>query len=362
MFCCKLPADISEAELARLAAPLSRTFLEAEGMNPRRRLLIALLAILPAMGASYRTTNFVVQAPTPQIAQQVGQWAEHYRKEKAMLWLGQEMPAWGQPCPLVVHVTMDGPSGATSFNFGQDAYGRGQILGMHMEIQGPLDRLINSVLPHEITHTVFAYYFRCPVPRWADEGGSVLSEDDVERERHDKLVRQILNRNRQIRLRQLFGLMKYPSDVMCLYAEGYSMSDYLVKRSGRQQFLQFVAHGMNPSYGWDSAVRTFYQHKNVEELEETWLKHLRETRGQPHIMVAQDKGATSTDPAARTVVRLTAPPTQPLQAQPVIRGQAPEEGPPRYLPPPEPPPVQLGRPEFGPPPSPSWASPAGFPR
>jgi len=64
---------------------------------------------------------------------------------------------------------------------------------MKMEIQGPLDRLLASVLPHEITHTVFAHHFRQPVPRWADEGGSVLSEDDLERERHDKLTRSILN-------------------------------------------------------------------------------------------------------------------------------------------------------------------------
>ena len=50
------------------------------------------------------------------------------------------------------------------------------------------------MLPHEVTHTVFAYYFRCPLPRWADEGGAVLSEDDIELDKHDKIVRQILNR------------------------------------------------------------------------------------------------------------------------------------------------------------------------
>ena len=83
---------------------------------------------------------------------------------------------------------MEGPSGATSFQFGQ-----GQVLGMKMEIQGPLERLVRSVLPHEVTHTVFAYHFRQPVPRWADEGGAVLSEDDIERNRHDQLVRMILN-------------------------------------------------------------------------------------------------------------------------------------------------------------------------
>jgi hypothetical protein len=285
----------------------------------RRHLLFVLVGVFASFGAGFRTTNFVVHAPTNEIAQQVGQYAEHYRREKAIEWLGQEMPTWPQPCPLHVQVTMDGPSGATSFNFGQ-----GRVLGMKMEIQGPLDRLLASVLPHEITHTVFAHYFRCPVPRWADEGGSVLSEDDVERDRHDKLTRQILNNGRQIPLRRLMGLKEYPREVVCLYAQGYSMSDYLVKRSNRQTFLRFVHAGMQQ--GWDQAVQTYYQHRSVEELEETWLSHLRETKGQPHLQLAKNRIANPAgNPSAKSamVVRLTAPPTQPLDPAPIVRGAAP---------------------------------------
>src|SRR5881392_1314593 len=98
------------------------------------------------------------------------------------------MPPWPEPCPVQVTVNMGGAGGATSF-----AFDRGRVLGQHMQIEGSLDRLVSSVLPHEVTHTVFAYYFRRPLPRWADEGGSVLSEDDAERNRHDMLCRQILN-------------------------------------------------------------------------------------------------------------------------------------------------------------------------
>src|SRR5207245_7454617 len=126
----------------------------------RRSLLLVLASVVASMGAMQRSSNFVVHAPTPQIAAQVAQYAEHYRKEKALLWLGSEMPPWPQPCPLHVTVTMEPPSGATTFTFGHN-----QVLSMRMEIKGPLDRLLSSVLPHEITHTVFAYHFRCPVPR-----------------------------------------------------------------------------------------------------------------------------------------------------------------------------------------------------
>jgi len=75
--------------------------------------------------------------------------------------------------------------------------------------------------------------------------------------------------------------------VMCLYAQGFSMSDYLVKRSDRRTFLSFVGQGMQS--GWDTAAQSFYGHRTVEELEEAWLKHLRDTRHQPDTLLAKDQ-------------------------------------------------------------------------
>jgi hypothetical protein len=358
------------------------------------------------LGASYPTTNFIVHAPSAQIAQQFGQAAEYYRKEKALQWLGQEMPPWPQRCPLTVTVTLKPPGGATQFHFEN-----GRILGQQMNIEGPLDRLLASVLPHEVTHTVFAHYFRCPVPRWADEGGAVLSEDDPERARHDQLCRQLLNAGRAMQLRTLLSLRDYPRDVMCLYAQGFSLADYLVKTSNRQTYLQFVGHGMR--HGWDSAVQTCYRLHSVEELEQAWLAHLRDTKRPPATLASNTRPAPVA-PASQTVVRLTAPPVQPLDSSPpapVYRGVAPSPGQegerfgdapgraptarPGYLPdalPPaggrqtsasptnwhrpqgQPPPpsytpvqVQLGPPEFGPfppdrRPAPGGVSPVGFPQ
>src|SRR5437660_4991036 len=207
-------------------------------MAKRHPLILVLASVLASMGASYRTINFVVEAQSPQVAEKVGQWAEYYRKEKAIQWLGHEMPNWPEPCPLRVSVTQNGAGGATSFNF------VGGSVWQTMHIEGPLDRLVASVLPHEVTHTVFAYYFRRPVPRWADEGGAVLSEDELEKSRHDLMVRQIINSHRAIPLSRLFVLTQYPSDVGSLYAEGYSVAEFLVDTSNRKTFLDFVAHGM----------------------------------------------------------------------------------------------------------------------
>jgi hypothetical protein len=291
-------------------------------MVARRWVVVVLLGALSSLAAQFRTKNFIVDAPTPEIAERIGQWAEYHRKEKAIQWLGKEMPPWGKPCPLQVKVSYNGSGGATTFAFDQ-----GRILSMEMVIEGTLERLVNSVLPHEVTHTVFAYHFRCPVPRWADEGGSVLSEDDQERNRHESLVRQILNSpGRAIPLKRLFTLTQYPRDVMVLYAEGYSVSNFLVARSSRQEFLNFVADGMRGN--WDQAVKAHYGYQNVDELEQAWMTHLRDNRKPaPTLASGAGRGEARTASASRTAARQTLPPAFPQLGapRPVYRGVPAED-------------------------------------
>jgi hypothetical protein len=275
--------------------------------------LVATAAVSSA--ASVRTQNFVVEAPTQDLAVEFGRLAEQYRKQKALEWLGREMPRWPTPCPLRVTPTLSGAKGATSFTFPE-----GQVY-QTMFIEGPLERLKNSVLPHEVTHTVLAHHFRRPVPRWADEGGSVYSEDELERVRHDRMCRDILNAGRGMPLRRLFNLKDYPSDVMVLYAEGYSISRFLVESSDRQTFLNFVSHGMQSN--WDEAVRSYYRYRNVDELEQAWLDHLRKGKGSAVV-----KATLNPNLDAKLVLRQSIPPAQPLlDPLPISRGQAPTAGP-----------------------------------
>ncbi|MFL5330169.1 MAG: hypothetical protein ACJ8C4_14805 [Gemmataceae bacterium] len=359
---------------------------------PMRRFLLSAVALvvwvsaLPA--AQIRTQNFLVTAPDEQIARQFGQMAEVYRKQKAIEWLGAEIPPWTAPCPLTVKPSLGGSGGgATSFN-----YDRGSYTIISMDISGPLERMLNSVLPHEVTHTIFAHHFRAPVPRWADEGGAVLSEDDIERGRHDQLCRTFLNSQQKVSMRRLFTLREYHEvdNVMKIYAQGYSVTDYLVGLSERQTFLNFVATGMRN--GWDRAVQTYYQLNSVEELEEAWLQHLRTTRdtvrnhtGSNGTMLAANTGASgNTSLTGREIVRLTAPPAQPQlePVSPVFRGQigddhrsgraydATRPSAPGVVPlgsnpgaartnPNAKPPVTLGMPEFAPAPQSQPISPAG---
>jgi hypothetical protein len=50
-----------------------------------------------------------------------------------------------------------------------------------MHLEGPLENILVGCLPHEVTQSVLADFFGQAVPRWADEGAAIVSEDAVER-------------------------------------------------------------------------------------------------------------------------------------------------------------------------------------
>jgi hypothetical protein len=317
-----------------------------------RRLLAALsLAILGTPGAAtaanYTTTNFVVTAPDEQLARKFGEMAEFYRKEKALEWLGQEMPNWPQRCPLRVVIAPAGAGGATTFGFD-----RGGVSSQQMDIKGPARQLLNSVLPHEITHTVLAHHFGRPVPRWADEGGSVLSENDEERTSHDIRCREILNQGKAFRLSVLFRMVDYPRDMIVLYAEGYSVSAYLVERggggqAGRRKLLQFLAYGMEGSTqnshgtptSWNAAAQRVYGAASVDALEGEWIEALKYPGARVAARNTANPGSTTAGistqlkgteyaatAGARAEVRSSAAPALPILEPPVraARGTAPD--------------------------------------
>jgi hypothetical protein len=137
-----------------------------------------------------------------------------------------------------------------------------------MTVEGRLDRILASALPHEVTHTIFASYFGGPMPRWADEGASLLSEDQRERTRHDQIVEDLLARRCELPLSRLFVIEEYPKDLMSFYGQGYSISRFLIEMGGRPRFLRFVKDGIENN--WDTATRVHYNLANVRELDRAW--------------------------------------------------------------------------------------------
>src|SRR5262249_22810919 len=93
---------------------------------------LGLAVVLPFLGgASYRTANFLVEAPTPWAARRVAEHAESCRAAIARAWLGRELPNWSTPCPIRVRLTTGEAGGLTSFGFHQ-----GRVTDQSMTVEG----------------------------------------------------------------------------------------------------------------------------------------------------------------------------------------------------------------------------------
>jgi hypothetical protein len=235
------------------------------------RALILLLVLTffrtDVQAASVASPNFLVTAASEAVARRVADAAEYQRRKLAVLWYGHELDDWASRCTVEVDADPNkGAGGSTSFKFSG-----GEVYGWRMRVQGSVERILDSVIPHEVNHTILACYFRRKVPRWADEGAATIFEHDSERQRQIDEIQQLMHDGRRIPLRVLMSMTQYPSDmsqVMAMYAQSYSVTDYLIQKAGRQTFLAFLndAHRQ----GWDAALKTHYEQKSVEHLEQEW--------------------------------------------------------------------------------------------
>jgi len=235
-----------------------------EARHIRAAILAALLTVL--MGASYRTPNYVIQTADPQLAELFGKAAEKYRHDLAIEWTGAAMPNWSQPCVVTVNVGPNlGAGGATTFMFEH-----GEVYGWRMNIQGSAERVLDSVLPHEITHTIFATHFGRPLPRWADEGGATTVEHQSERAKHKGKLIEYLRTNRGIAFNQMFAMTEYPPDIMPLYAQGYSLAEFLIQQGGRREYVNYLGDGMQ-SGDWNGSTERHYGMADLGVLQTTWV-------------------------------------------------------------------------------------------
>lgn len=267
-----------------------------ESMEARARCVILLIAILPALGASARTRNFIVTAPTQALADEIAQAAEKFRSELAVEWLQKELPPWHRPCPLVAKVNPSlGAGGRTSFMF------EGRVpFGWDMEVQGSRERILDSVLPHEVTHTIFATHFGRPLPRWADEGACTTVEHHHERRKQEQWLIRFLKTERGIPFNQMFAMTEYPGDILPLYSQGYSVARYLIAQGGKPKFVKFVGRGMDTG-NWTASVQQFYGYRTLGELQLTWVDWVKQ--GSPKLIPGgQNPALIASNPRSSTPV------------------------------------------------------------
>ena len=272
-------------------------------------LMVSLSAPDSALGQNARTRNFLVHAPTQALAESVARSAEKFRDDLANYWLGKPLPPWPTPCPIEV---VAGPHLAAQ---GVTNYNRSPVGNFQMKVVGTPERILDSVLPHEVTHTVLATHFGRPLPRWADEGICTTVEHSAERDKHEEMLRQFLSTRRGIAMNRLFLLTEYPNDMLPMYAQGYSVCRFLIEQSGPRRFIVFLEDYMKrPS--WTENVQTHFGYDSLAQLQENWLSWVANGSGPVETFVsARTKAASSiASNATRSVPAPTATPRDPIDS------------------------------------------------
>ena len=309
---------------------------------------------------SFRTKNFVAYAPTAEFARDVAMEAERCRQALAVKWLGKTLPPWPEPCPI--RITKSGPhvgaGGATTFGFHDVSPTQTVAGGFRMSIQGSRERILDSVIPHEVNHTIFATHFGRPLPRWADEGAATLTEFTSEKHRQRKTLRRRWSSHRYD-VAELLGMMEYPGDpqrpspsdaakVETLYAQGYSLADFLVQRGGKRAFLQLLGETaarkrvsppgqidwVYPVARWEAGLEKHFG-LTVEKLEKDWYGWVMAGCPTMRSLGVPEGAVLAGDPNERPRPKRTAaatdqPPSRSARPAEVVRAQSedPADAPP----------------------------------
>lgn len=233
--------------------------------------------------AVYKTDNFTVQATDEGFAKQVGEAAESYRIKLAQLWLGRDLPRWSRPCEVSVKTGTELVSaGETVFSFSN-----GEVYDWKMTVQGSPERILDSVLPHEVTHTIIASYLRMPVPRWLDEGMATAVEASSERAHYRKMLATFLHTKRGIAFDDMVSMKEYPSDLTPFYSQSFSVCEYLILVGGYRRLVEFAKAGVE-SNDWNAELKRYYDCNSLGALQYEWNRWIREwdLANQPEMLPA----------------------------------------------------------------------------
>ncbi len=190
--------------------------------------------------------NFSVAEPELRTA------AEAARERSARFWSGRSLPGvWSAPCP-VQWSTRSGPgSGLTCFQIQN-----GEVFGWQMTLKGDRETVLHDVIPHEVDHAVRASLCRRQLPRWLDEGCATLFESETS---HELLRRQRQSSQPTLLNPTTLDQMSYPAtadDTARLYAEGFSLVEYLLSRGTPGDLLCVQLAAEPPSRSLVQVYRT----------------------------------------------------------------------------------------------------------
>jgi hypothetical protein len=165
----------------------------------------------------------------------------------------------------------------------QRATGRPAWSGASVNI---LERTINTyvfekdfmevVLPHEMGHLIFREFvgYRRGLPLWLDEGVACLQEK-LRKEERLQTAKGLVMSGIYLRIQKLTEItddnLVMPN---LFYSEAASVVNFLLKRYGRDKFVDFCRKLSDAKTHWYTALKDVYGFKNLSEMNDEWVRFI----------------------------------------------------------------------------------------
>ena len=215
--------------------------------------------------------NFTVFTPAQPSQQAADEYAtallekaEHYRKQIAIEWLGEELPpSIGQ---TIVNVSFSARRDQ-GHTWAKDQPNRKYHT---LYLVGSPTQDLDSLLAHEMVHVVLATRYPHPerLPAWLEEGIACRYDNRERRATRERIVKWL---ERTANWPQLLTVLDEPnisSHDQSAYAVCATLTDMLLARSGKETLIKFGQTGQQ--LGWDRALRQHYGIHDVGQLQADW--------------------------------------------------------------------------------------------
>ena len=226
--------------------------------------LCGMMLASAATAETVMTTNYIVEAPTSKLAEQIAERAETRRELVAIELFGDLLPDAAARSTVRVAVA-DGDCRARTL-----PAPRGQ--GHFVTLKGPIEELCGASLDHEVLHTTLADAVGKDFPPWLNEGLACRFDNE----------RLVAIRRREIRdmvvertWPDLRELLSSPIRTRKQYAVAESITAYLLRDNDPARLVEFGVEVER--VGIDAALRSCLGIASVEQLDQAWRGDLQRT-------------------------------------------------------------------------------------
>jgi hypothetical protein len=229
---------------------------------------------------SIQTANFrVLHRGQADAARQVADAGERARLRAFETWAGPASGDWSPRCDVFLHgsgsdfARATGKAEALPGHASVTVQG-GRVATRRIDLRLDDGGLVDSTQPNETTYVILCELFpeQAP-PRWAEVAMRVLSEPPTSVARYLRGVARCRDDGRFIPVNDLVRMNDYPeaAKITPFFVESVSLVDYLVRMKGARTFVLFVRQAQR--YGFERALQSQYEIRNLAELQDRWLKY-----------------------------------------------------------------------------------------